>query len=236
MFNHQEIYSAIAPGDTVLLIDGKLALKVISVNKNTIETIVELGGELSDKKGVNFPDMKKSVQVITAKDAEDVRFAMKEIHPEYFALSFVQNGNNIKKLRKLINNDQVKIIAKIETALALKNLYEIARTADALMVARGDMAVEIGLEKVPVMQRRIIATAKKYGKPVIVATEMLMSMVDSPLPTRAEVSDVATAVYLGADSEMLSNETAVGRYPIESVKIMDKIINYTELHKDDFKN
>lgn len=231
-FSHLDVYPLMKAGAHIMLRDGKIVLKATKVNKDSIETEVEVGGDLPDKQGVNLPDLTGSVKVLTEKDKDDAKFALEEIHPDYFALSFVQTAQDIKNFRKFIGEkgQGVKIIAKIEVPMAIKHLDAIAQAADMLMVARGDMGAEMGVEKVPVMQRKIIAAAKKHNKPVIVATEMMMSMVNSPFPTRAEVSDVATAVYLKADSVMLSNETAVGNYPVETVTMMNKVLEFTEKH------
>lgn len=231
-FNYPEIYTLLAKGGTVLLNDAAIALKITSITKDAIKTVVERGGVLSNNKGVNLPTLRTAtVKVVTQKDKEDVEFALKNIKPDYFALSFVNNAQNVSELRKLIGKSKVKIIAKIETPQAIENLDEIVKASDAVMVARGDMGVEVGIEKVPVMERRIITSAKSHNKSVIVATQMMESMINSPLPTRAEASDVALAVYLDADSVMLSGETAVGKYPIETVEMMNKILEYTEKNK-----
>lgn len=230
-FNHPELYSLLSKGGTLLLDDAAIVLKIKDINKNVISTVVERGGDLSNNKGVNLPTLNAPVKAVTDKDTEDALFAIENIKPDFFALSFVQRAKDIEELRKLIGNNKIGIIAKIEKPQAIANLDEIAQAADGLLVARGDMGVEMGDEKVPVMQRKIIKAAKKYNKPVIVATQMMMTMVSSPLPTRAEANDVATAVYLDADSVMLSNETAVGEYPVETVTMMDKILDYTEQNK-----
>lgn len=232
-FNYPELYTLLSKDGIIFLNDGAITLRISSITKNSINTVVEKGGFLSNNKGVNLPTLNTTaIRVVTPKDKEDINFALQNIQPDYFALSFVNNARNIDELRKLIGRNKVKIIAKIETPQALEHLDEIVRASDVVMVARGDMGVEIGLEKVPVMQKKIIASAKRYNKSVIVATQMMESMINSPLPTRAEVSDVAFAVYLNADSVMLSGETAVGKYPVETVDMMNKILRYTEQNNE----
>jgi pyruvate kinase len=231
-FNHKPLYKLLAKDGVLLLKDGSIKLRVTAVSDQAIDTVVERAGSLGNNKGVNLPTMRTdSLDVITPKDRADVSFAVENIKPDYFALSFVNNAQNIKDLRALIGNSKSKIIAKIETPQAMDRLDEITRVADGLMVARGDLAVEFGYEKVPVAQRQMIEAAKRHKKFVIVATEMMASMENSPLPTRAEASDVATAVFLGADGTMLSGESATGKYPIETVEAMNKILEYTELNK-----
>lgn len=233
MFNYPELYTLLSKDGIIFLNDGAIILKITSVTKDSINAVVEKGGLLSNNKGVNLPTLNTTaIKVVTPKDKEDVNFALQNIKPDYFALSFVNNAQNVNEFRKLIGKNKVKVIAKIETSQALEHLDEIVKASDAVMVARGDMGIEIGLEKVPVMQKRIIASAKRHNKLVIVATQMMESMVNSPLPTRAEVSDVAFAVYLDADSVMLSGETAVGKYPVETVEMMNKILSYTEKNNE----
>jgi pyruvate kinase len=218
-------------GHRILLFDGKVCTTVTSVRDKVIHVTVENDGVLLKRKGMNLPDTDFGGDVITEKDKEDIAFGS-TLDIDYVALSFVHNSDDIIHLRKLLNNlgSNAKIIAKIETVAALSNLESIIEESDAIMIARGDLAVETAPEVVPIAQRNIIGLCRKYAKPVIVATQMLATMTESSEPTRAEVSDVATATILGADCVMLSEETASGRYPIEAVKMMKRIINYTEHH------
>jgi len=191
----------------------------------------ENDGILIQRKGINLPDTDFAGDIITAKDRADLVYASAQDF-DYVALSFIQSTEDIVKLRKLLKslNMNAKIIAKIETKAAVKNLKSLVQAADAVMIARGDLAVETPAESVPIVQREIIGLGQRYAKPTIVATQMLASMTDGPDPTRAEVSDVATAVIVGADCVMLSDETASGSYPLEAVKTMKRIILYTERH------
>ena len=226
---HPEIYSAVKKGMTLLLNDGLIRLKVKSVTENCIKTTVLVGGELSNHKGVNVPDVVLPISALTKKDKKDLDFAL-ELGVDWICLSFVQKPDDVTQARSIIKN-KAGIIVKIEKPTALNHLNEIIDLSDAVMVARGDLGVECPLETVPALQRNIILACREKGKPVIVATQMLESMIKSPTPTRAEVSDVSTAVYEGADCVMLSAETAVGEYPIEAVEMMHKIIMSTQ--KDD---
>lgn len=218
-------------GENLYLYDGKVKTVVTSIAHGLVHTRSETDGILIKRKGINVPDTDFAGDIITAKDKKDISYGSnKDI--DYVALSFVQSADDIKSLKRMLKNlgSSAKVIAKIETKLAVENLEEIAKESDALMVARGDLAIETSPESVPIIQRQIIELGMKYAKPTIVATQMLASMTEVPEPTRAEVSDVATAVLLGADAIMLSDETANGRYPIESVEVMRRVINYTQSH------
>ncbi len=219
-------------GEPVYLFDGKVRTTVIEIPSDTaIKVRVENDGFLMSKKGLNLPDTDFGGDILTQKDMSDIDFgADKDI--DYVALSFIQSDDDINNLRDILTSkgSKAKIIAKVETKAAIKDemLEKIVKASDGVMVARGDLAVEVGAEMVPIIQRKIIALCRKYGKISIVATQMMASMVDAPEPTRAEVSDVATAVILGADAVMLSDETANGNYPIEAVGAMRKTILYTQ--------
>jgi|JI10StandDraft_1071094.scaffolds.fasta_scaffold37030_4 pyruvate kinase len=216
-------------GERLYMFDGKVRTTVTSVKDGLVHVRAENDGVLLKRKGINLPDTDFAGDVITEKDKADLAYGSQQ-DIDYVAMSFIQSGADIEKMRKIIKNlgSPRKIIAKIETKLAVDNLDEIMRATDVAMVARGDMAVETQAEVVPVVQRQIISLGLRYAKPTIVATQMLASMVDMPEPTRAEVSDVATAVYLGSDCVMLSDETAMGKYPIEAVKVMKRIILYSQ--------
>ncbi|MEN8722306.1 MAG: pyruvate kinase [Alphaproteobacteria bacterium] len=223
---HQEIFDAIAPDQTILLDDGKLRLRVKSVNKDSAETIVEVGGPLSDRKGVNLPDSLLPIPALTEKDEADLIMALSK-DVDWIALSFVQRAEDVINTKKIING-RAKLMAKIEKPAALTDLSAIVEATDGVMVARGDLGVELPVEKVPGAQRRIVITSRIAGKPVVVATQMLESMIKAPVPTRAEVTDIALAVLEGADAVMLSAETAVGDFPIEAVATMNKVGLETE--------
>ena len=223
---HPEIFAAVGLGDEMLLDDGRLRLKVISTSNAAVETQVLVGGRLSDRKGINLPGVMLPISPLTEKDRVDLEFAL-ELGCEWIALSFVQRPEDVVEARRLIGN-RAHVLVKVEKPAALDRIDEIVAAADAVMVARGDLGVEMPPEEVPVAQKTIIRTCRDAGKPVIVATQMLESMVQSPVPTRAEVSDVATAVYDGADAVMLSAETATGAYPTAAVQIMDRVIERVE--------
>jgi pyruvate kinase len=219
-------------GQPLYLFDGKVKTKIDSiVSATAIKVRVENDGVLMSKKGINLPDTDFGGDIITDKDMKDIEFgASQDI--DYVALSFVQSADDIRNLRQLLkgHGSTARIVAKVETKAAIDPsvLEEIVKISDGVMVARGDLAVEVGPEVVPIVQRRIIALCRKYGKLSIVATQMMASMVDNPEPTRAEVSDVASAVILGADAVMLSDETAMGKYPLETVAAMKRVIMYTQ--------
>ncbi len=223
---HPEILSALHPGTNLLLDDGKLRLKVLDCSPEFADCEVVVGGKLSDRKGVNVPDVVLPLSPLTAKDRADLTFGL-DLGTDWVALSFVQRPEDIAEARKLIQG-RARIIAKLEKPAAIEHLQEIVELSDAIMVARGDLGVEMPPEDVPSLQKRIVAACRHAGKPVVVATQMLDSMVQNPAPTRAEASDVATAVYDGADAVMLSAETASGQYPIEAVTMMNRIIERVE--------
>jgi pyruvate kinase len=223
---HPEILAAAAIGTNLLLDDGKLRLRIIKVRPDHLITEVVTGGTLSDRKGVNVPDMVLPIPALTEKDRADFAFAM-EYGADFIGLSFVQRPEDVAEAREIAAG-RAWIMSKIEKPQALDNLDEILRLSDCVMVARGDLGVELPPEDVPLAQKRIIRTARKLGCPVVVATQMLESMITAPAPTRAEASDVATAVFDGADAVMLSAETAAGQYPQEAVAMMDRIVARVE--------
>jgi pyruvate kinase len=216
-------------GETIFLYDGRLQVVVKHIRDGIITGRVAVGGTLTSRKGINLPHTDFAGDIFTIKDASDLAFGVQN-DADYIGLSFVQRASDIISLRKKLQRmgSNAQIIAKIETKLAVKNLEEIVQASDVLMVARGDLAIEIPSEQVPVVQQRIVLLGQKYQKPVIVATQMLASMTGSPQPTRAEVSDVATAVMQGADAVMLSEETTVGDYPVVTVATMKRIILETQ--------
>src|SRR5712692_1826859 len=218
---HPEIFDALQPGTELLLDDGKLRLKVTDCGADFADTEILVGGTLSDHKGVNVPQAVLPISAVTDKDRADLSFALQH-GADWIALSFVQRPDDVAEGRKLIGN-AAGLMVKLEKPSAIRSLDEIIELADALMVARGDLGVEMPPEDVPSVQKQVIHACRLAGKPVIVATQMLESMVAAPTPTRAEASDVATAVYEGADAVMLSAETAVGQYPVEAVAMMDRI-------------
>ncbi|KQM64315.1 pyruvate kinase [Sphingomonas sp. Leaf17] len=223
---HDEIFQAIEPGARLLLDDGKLVLRVTAHTADTITTLVEVGGALSDKKGLNVPDVVVPVPALTPKDRSDLDWAVDQ-GVDWIALSFVQRPEDLWEARKLIGG-KAALLAKIEKPAAIERLEEIVEACDGVMVARGDLGVEMPPEQVPPLQKRIVEVSRRMGRPVVVATQMLESMILSPSPTRAEVSDVATAIYDGADAIMLSAESAAGAWPTESVAMMNAIGNAVE--------
>ncbi|WP_375420402.1 pyruvate kinase [uncultured Sphingomonas sp.] len=218
---HREIFAAIEPGARLLLDDGKLVLRVTDHGPDRIETRVEVGGPLSDNKGLNVPDVVVPMAALTEKDRSDLAFAIEQ-GVDWIALSFVQRPEDLAEARKLIGG-KAALLAKIEKPAAIERLEELVEMCDGVMVARGDLGVELPPESVPPLQKRIVETSRRLGRPVVVATQMLESMIKSPSPTRAEVSDVATAIYDGADAIMLSAESAAGDWPVESVTMMNAI-------------
>jgi len=223
---HPEIIEAASIGATLLLDDGKLRLRVVRKRADALETEVVVGGPLSDRKGVNVPDVVLPIPALTAKDREDLAFAVAH-GANYIGLSFVQRPEDVAEAKALVGG-RAWIMTKMEKPQALENLDAILALSDAVMVARGDLGVELPPEEVPLAQKRIVRAARALGKPVVVATQMLESMISAPAPTRAEASDVATAVFDGADAVMLSAETAAGQYPYEAVNIMDRIVARVE--------
>jgi pyruvate kinase len=218
---HPEIFEAVEPGHTLLLDDGKFRLRVVEASDVRIDAEVLTGGRLSSRKGISLPDTVLPLGAMTDKDRADLEQAV-SLGVAWIALSFVQRADDIAEARKLARG-QSAIMAKIEKPAALTQLKDIIELADGIMVARGDLGVEMPVEKVPGLQKQITRAARNAGKPVVVATQMLESMILSPVPTRAEVSDVATAVFEGADAVMLSAESAVGKYPAEAVATMDRV-------------
>jgi len=223
---HPEIIAAVSPGHILLVDDGKMRLKVIAKDEGVLHMEALTDGRLSDRKGVNVPDVALPLSALTAKDRRDLAFGL-ELGIDWVALSFVQRPADLVEARELIG-DHALLMAKIEKPSALEDLEAIIELADGIMVARGDLGVELPPEDVPGLQKRIVRLCRRAGKPVVVATQMLESMISAPAPTRAEASDVATAVFDGADAVMLSAETASGRYPGEALAMMSRIIARTE--------
>ena len=219
------------PGDRLLIDDGNVAVRVVAVTATDVVTKVEVPGYVSNNKGINLPGVAVSVPALSEKDREDLRWALK-IGADLIALSFVRDADDIKDVHEIMDEVGVRIpvIAKIEKPQAVENLFDIVSTFDGIMVARGDLGVEMPLEAVPLVQKRAIELARRQAKPVIVATQVLESMIQNPRPTRAEASDCANAILDGADAVMLSGETSVGAYPIEAVRTMASIIENVEEH------
>jgi pyruvate kinase len=222
----------VSEGDPILVDDGKLRLRVVKVEGGDVTTRVEVGGKVSDHKGLNLPGVALSVPALSDKDVEDLRWALRT-SVDFVALSFVRSASDVEDVRRVMRDEGVMlpVIAKIEKPQAIDNLDEVVDAFDGFMVARGDLGVECPLEDVPFLQKRVIDKARRNAKPVIVATQMLESMISNPAPTRAEASDVANAVLDGADAVMLSGETSVGEYPIETVETMARIVTSTEDHE-----
>ena len=223
---HPEIIAAAAIGSSLLLDDGKLRLRVVRKRDDGLETEVVVGGPLSDRKGVNVPDVVLPIPALTEKDRADLAFAL-DHGVQYIGLSFVQRPEDVQEARDICAG-RAWVMTKMEKPQALENLDAILRLSDAVMVARGDLGVELPPEEVPLAQKQIVRAARALGRPVVVATQMLESMISAPAPTRAEASDVATAVFDGADAVMLSAETAAGQYPYEAVNMMDRIVARVE--------
>ena len=223
---HKEIFEALKPGEVLLVNDGYIALKVESCNKKSAVTTVKVGGYISSHKGVNLPNTKLNISAITEKDREDLKFALKN-GVDWIGLSFVQKAEDVREIKKMVNG-KARVISKLEKPSAIDDLENIIKESDGIMVARGDLGVECPIQVVPVLQKKIVKLCRLYARPVIIATQMLESMIVNPTPTRAEVSDVATAVYDGADAVMLSAETAAGKYPVQAVKMMHSIVKQVE--------
>jgi pyruvate kinase len=223
---HPEIFATIKPGHALLIDDGKVKLTVTEAEPKRITTRVVVGGKLSDRKGVSLPDTTIPFSALTEKDRSDLDAAL-ETGIDWIALSFIQRPEDIAEAKK-ITRGRAAVMAKIEKPQAVQRLAEIIDLADALMVARGDLGVEMPLEKVPAVQKQMTRASRVAGKPVVVATQMLESMISAPVPTRAEVSDVATAIYEGADAVMLSAESAAGQYPVQAVATMNRIAEEIE--------
>jgi pyruvate kinase len=226
---HPEIFAAVAPGQDLLIDDGRVRVTITGLGSDHIDALVVNGGVVSNRKGVNLPGTILGLSPLTAKDRADLAFGMK-LGVDWVAMSFVQRAADLLEARSLVG-DGTGLVAKIEKPSAIEHIDDIVRLSDAVMVARGDLGVEIPPEDVPGRQKEIIRMCRLSVKPVIVATQMLDSMIGAPTPTRAEASDVATAVYDGADAVMLSAESASGSYPCEAVEMMDRIIRRTEQHK-----
>lgn len=218
-------------GERLYLFDGRVRTIITAVRDDIVYARADNDGMLIKRKGINLPDTDFGGDILTKKDRDDIAFGITQDF-DYVALSFVQSAHDVENLRKILtaHGSTAKIIVKIETKAAVDNIEAIMQATDVAMVARGDLAVETPAESVPVVQRQIISLGQQYAKPTIVATQMLLSMVDMPEPTRAEVSDVATAVFVGADCVMLSDETAMGKYPVETVQTMKRVIKYAEQH------
>ena len=223
---HAEIFAVVEPGHALLLDDGKVRLQVLEADKTSMTTRVEVGGKLSDRKGVSLPDATLPFSALAPKDRSDLDAAL-DAGIDWLALSFIQRPEDIAEAKK-ITRGRALVMAKIEKPQAMHRLAEILDLADSIMVARGDLGVELPLEKVPSSQKKMTRMARWAGKPVVVATQMLESMINSPVPTRAEVSDVAAAIYEGADAVMLSAESAAGTYPVEAVAMMNRIAEQVE--------
>jgi pyruvate kinase len=209
------------PGHTLLLDDGKIRMTVVEKSPTHIDAVVAVGGNISSRKGISLPDTVLPIGPLTDKDRKDLDYALR-LGVDWVALSFVQRGDDMKLARQIVGQGAA-LMAKIEKPAAITDLEGIVASSDGLMVARGDLGVEMPVERVPGLQKRIVSMARAAGKPVVVATQMLESMISSPVPTRAEVSDVATACFDGADAVMLSAESAVGKYPLDAIRMMDRI-------------
>jgi pyruvate kinase len=218
---HPQIFEAVEPGHTLLLDDGKIRMTVVEKSALRIAATVLVGGTISSRKGISLPDTVLPIGPLTDKDRKDLDYALR-LGVDWVALSFVQRGEDMRLARQIVGQGAA-LMAKIEKPAAITDLDAIVAASDGLMVARGDLGVEMPVERVPGLQKQIVSQARAAGKPVVVATQMLESMIASPVPTRAEVSDVATAVFDGADAIMLSAESAVGKYPIEAIRMMDRI-------------
>ena len=223
---HPEIFAALEPGASLLVNDGKIRLKVKTCGKDYADCVVEVGGTISNRKGVNVPDVVLPLAALSEKDRADLEFAC-ELGVDWLALSFVQRPEDVEEARGLAKG-RAAILSKIEKPAAVKAYDAILAVSDGIMVARGDLGVELPVYSVPPIQKRLVRGARAAAKPVIVATQMLESMIENPMPTRAEVSDVATAIYEGADAVMLSAESAAGKYPIEAVTTMDNVAKSVE--------
>ena len=228
--NYEKLPAEVKKGGIIYLDDGKKKLEVVSTTKNEVHCIVRVGGELKGRRGVNVPGAYLSISSLTSKDKKDLEFGIEQ-GVDYMALSFVRRPEDVVELRNILNKKKagsIQIISKVETQEAVDNLDEIIKVSDGIMVARGDLAIEIPAEYVPLIQKEIIRKCNKLGKPVITATQMLESMIHSPVPTRAEVSDVANAVLDGTDAVMLSEETTLGEYPVQAVETLKRVAIHME--------
>ena len=228
---HKGLPGDVRPGDPLLIDDGKVGLRAVRVTEDTVYTVVEVPGTVSNNKGINLPGVAVNVPALSEKDEDDLRWALK-LGADYIALSFVRDAADITRVHEIMDEEGIRlpVIAKIEKPQAVENLADIVNAFDGIMVARGDLGVELPLEQVPLVQTEAIALARRNAKPVIVATQVLESMIENPRPTRAEASDCANAVLDGADAVMLSGETSIGAYPVQAVATMARIIEATEDH------
>ena len=228
--SYKELTEDAEPGDRLLIDDGLLGLKVEQIREGEVVCEVIEGGEVSSHKGLNFPDTSLSIKGLTPKDLDDLEFGVKELKPDWVAASFVRSGDEVREIKERMAEfgEELPVISKIEKHEAIEDIEDIMLASDGIMVARGDLAVELSNERVPIEQKRMIARCRRLGKPVIVATQMLDSMIRNPRPTRAEVSDVANAIFDRTDAIMLSGETAVGNYALQSVQEMDRICRAAE--------
>jgi pyruvate kinase len=228
--SYENIAQDVEPGHRVLIDDGLLELRVDKVADGQVVCTVADGGEVSSHKGLNFPDSSLSIKGLTPKDLEDLRFGIEELKPDWVAASFVRTGDEVREIKERMREfgGELPLVSKIEKHEAIDDIEDIIQASDGIMVARGDLAVELSAERVPIEQKRMIARCRRLGKPVIVATQMLDSMIRNPRPTRAEVSDVANAIFDRTDAVMTSGETAVGRYPMQSIRQMDRICRAAE--------
>src|ERR687894_1056563 len=227
---YKQVVQDVEPGHRILLDDGLLEIRVEEVEDSEIECVVVTGGPISSHKGMNFPDSSLSISGLTPKDLEDLRFGVEELRPDWVAVSFVRSGDEVREVKERMKEfgGHMPVISKIEKHEAIDDIENVLKASDGIMVARGDLAVELSAERVPIEQKRIVARCRRLGKPVIVATQMLDSMIRNPRPTRAEVSDVANAIFDRADAVMLSGETAVGHHPLKSVQEMERICRAAE--------
>jgi len=230
--NYKDLISSVKPGSKITVDNGLINFEVLSKDKDTLLCKVLDGGTLGSKRHVNLPGVRVNLPSITAKDIKDIDFGIKN-NVDFIALSFVRDPDDLKKLREILKkkSSQAKIIAKIENQEGLDNIHEICQASDGVMVARGDLGIETNLADLPNIQRRIMHACAKWGKRSIVATHLLESMIENPTPTRAEVTDIANAIYEGSDAIMLSGETSVGKYPVECVKFFKSIASRTEKFK-----
>ncbi|KGB27874.1 pyruvate kinase [Candidatus Liberibacter solanacearum] len=225
---HAEVFDSVKVGDRLLIDDGKVKLCVKGTGSDFIKCEVVSGSSISDRKGISFPDTLLTTQALTPKDREDLHAALQTSEVDWVALSFIQSTEDLVEIRKIISPQQIGLMSKIEKSQAIDYATEIIKLSDAVMVARGDLGVEMPLESIPGIQKKLIRIARQLGKPIVIATQMLESMISSPVPTRAEVSDVATAVFEEADAIMLSAETASGSYPVDAVKMMALVASSAE--------
>ncbi len=228
--SYDKLAQDVRPGHRLLIDDGLIGLRVEDVEDGEVTCEVIEGGPVSSHKGLNFPDSSLSITGLTPKDVEDLRFGMGDLRPDWVAVSFVRTGDEVREVKERVREfgGDAPVISKIEKHEAIENIEDIIEASDGIMVARGDLAVELAAERVPIEQKRLVARCRRLGKPVIVATQMLDSMIRNPRPTRAEVSDVANAIFDRTDAVMLSGETAIGRYPLQSVRQMDRICRAAE--------